>query len=158
VPVGEAPNGVAVHPAGTFVYVVNHASDTVSVVDTATHAVVSTVPVGEAPHGMAVHPAGTFVYVTNTHGAAIYGESTTNGSVSVIDTATNTVTATVPVKGVPYGVAVHPAGTFVSAASFNGNAVSVIDSVTHRLEATLSVGERPVAFGQLIGPAGERGR
>ena len=33
-------------------------------------------------------------------------------NVSVIDTATNTVVATVPVGSAPFGVAVNPAGTF----------------------------------------------
>ena len=49
VPVGTAPVGVAVNPAGTRVYVANLNSNTVSVLDTAINAVVATVPIGTAP-------------------------------------------------------------------------------------------------------------
>src|SRR5215471_14051879 len=52
-PVGLHPFGVAVHPAGTFVYVTNLSSGTVSVIDTATHSVVATVLVG-GPRSVAV--------------------------------------------------------------------------------------------------------
>ena len=59
----------------------------VSVIDTATNTVKSTVNVGNWPYGVAVTPDGKKVYVTNDH----------DNTVSVIDTATNKVTATVPV-------------------------------------------------------------
>ena len=51
---------------------------------------------------MAVTPNGAYAYVTND------GSST----VSVISTATNTVTATVTVGNTPYGVAVTPNGAY----------------------------------------------
>jgi YVTN family beta-propeller protein len=74
---------------------------TVSVVDTATNAVIATIPVGDSPFGVAVSPDGSKVYVTNLGSA----------SVSVIDAATNTVTATIPVGLQPSGVAVTPDGS-----------------------------------------------
>src|SRR3990170_3787634 len=95
---------------------------------------------------MALHAvpaqAGPFAYIPND------GSNT----VSVIDTATNTVTATVPVGANPAGVAVHPAGTFVYVANFNDNTVSVIDTATNTVTATVPVGNAPVALGQFIGP------
>src|SRR5438067_230549 len=80
-----------------FAYITNSHRDSVSVIDTATNAVIATVAVGELPFDVAVHPNGSRVYVVNE------GSHT----VSVIDTATNTVIATVPVE-VPVSVAVHP--------------------------------------------------
>ena len=68
----------------------------------------ATIPVGNGPNAMAVNPAGTYAYVAN------YNDNT----VSVIDTATNTVTATIPVGHVPDAVAVNPAGTYVYVANF----------------------------------------
>jgi len=65
---------------------------------------------------------------------------------------------TVLLKSVPYGMAVHPAGTFVYVANLNSNTVSVIDTATNKVTATVTVGERPVAFGQFIGPDKERRR
>ena len=48
--VGTVPEGVAVNPAGTRVYVTNSvAAGTVAVIDTSTNTVIATVPVGAAP-------------------------------------------------------------------------------------------------------------
>ena len=46
-------------------YVANQHDGTVSVVDTATQAVVSTIPVGSNPYGVAVTSNGLHAYVTN---------------------------------------------------------------------------------------------
>jgi YVTN family beta-propeller protein len=137
IPVGSDPFGVAVHPAGTFVYVTNVLSGTVSVIDTASNTVVATVPVGATPAGVAINPAGTLVYVVNSDYPV--------GTISVIDTATNTVTATVTVGANPYGLAVHPAGTSVYVVNDMSNTVSVIDTATKTVTATIPVGARPVS-------------
>ncbi|MFA5452116.1 MAG: hypothetical protein WC248_00880, partial [Candidatus Methanomethylophilaceae archaeon] len=64
---------------------------------------------------VAVNPAGTKVYVTNK-GA---------GTVSVIDTSSNTVSATVTVGANPFGAAVNPAGTKVYVTNYGAGTVSV---------------------------------
>jgi len=103
--VGTNPFGVAVNPAGAFAYVTNSGieGNTVSVIDTATNAVVATVLVGRFPFGVAVNPAGTFAYMA-ARGLAI-------GIVSVIDTATNPVVATVP--ALPQGTIPIAFGKFI---------------------------------------------
>ncbi|HBA38326.1 MAG TPA: hypothetical protein DCZ05_00875 [Deltaproteobacteria bacterium] len=165
VSVGSNPYGVAVHPAGTRVYVTNSALDrspngnhTVSVIDTSTNTVVETVSVGSNPVGVAVNPAGTRLYVGN------YGSTT----VSVIDTSTNTVVATVSVGSNPIGVAVNPAGTRVYVANYGSKTVSVIDTSTNTVVATVNVGskwanvpgweswDRSSPFGVAVHPAGTR--
>ncbi len=85
---------------GRRAYVANHKSDDVSVIDTATKAVVATVAVGTEPVGVAVSPNGAHAVVANA-GAG----STT---VSVIDTTTNTVTADIAVEDRPFAVALTP--------------------------------------------------
>ncbi|MGI6465206.1 MAG: YncE family protein [Methanobacterium sp.] len=70
----------------------------VSVIDTATNNVTTTILVGTGPIGVAVSPDGTTVYVANY----------LSNYVSVIDTATNTQTATIPVGYNPIVVAVTP--------------------------------------------------
>src|SRR5689334_12224813 len=77
--------------------------------------------------------AQTKAYVTNA------GDHT----VSVIDTASNTVVATVPVGLFPSGIAVTPNGAFVYATNFGGGTVSVIDATTNTVIATVSVGVAP---------------
>ncbi len=80
--VGDAPIGLAFTPDGAYVYVANNGSNDVSVIDTATQAIIATVPVIAQPTGLAVSPDGAEVWVTNT---GLDG-------ISVISTATNTVT------------------------------------------------------------------
>ena len=143
IPVGLAPEGVAVSPDGSKVYVTNLNSNTVSVIDTATDTVNATIPVGLAPFGVAVSPDGSKVYVT-------HNESST---ISVIDTATNTVSATITVGPNPLGVAVTPDGSKVYVANESANTVSVIDTATNTVIATIPVGSQPVAFGVFIQPA-----
>ena len=63
--------------------------------------VTATVAVGVRPYGVAIRPDGAFAYVTNLD----------SDNVSVIDLASNTVTATIQVGFVgPRGVAVDPGG------------------------------------------------
>jgi YVTN family beta-propeller protein len=71
-----------------------------------------------------VTPDGSKVYVTN---AKRLGP----GTVSVIATATNTVTATIAVGVTPGGVAVTPDGSKVYVANFNSKSVSVIATATN---------------------------
>ncbi|MFC5881829.1 beta-propeller fold lactonase family protein, partial [Streptomyces virginiae] len=139
VPVGDAPQGVAVSPDGTRAYVTNYGADTVSVINTATNTVVATVPVGDAPQGVAVSRDGTRAYVINA------GDDT----VSVINTATNTVVATVPVGDAPREVAVSPDGTRAYVTNANDDTVSVINTATNTVVATVPVGDLP--FGVAIG-------
>src|SRR5262249_2472268 len=74
-----------------------------------------------------------------------------SNTVSVIDTATNKVTATIAVDNGPVGVAVHPAGTRVYVVNSGSDTVSVIDTATNTVTATIPVGLNPAAFGQCIG-------
>ena len=71
--------------------------------------------------------AAPFAYVANS------GANT----VSVIDTATNTVLVTIPVGQFPSGVAVTPDGKRAYVANQNTNNVSVIDAATNTVAATV---------------------
>ena len=70
-----------------------------------------------------------------------------SNTVSVIDAATNTVTATITVGTTPYGVA-YGSG-YVYVANYGSNTVSVIDAATNTVTATVTVGTAPygVAYG-----------
>ena len=52
--VGERPWGIALSPDGSLLYTANGPSNDVSVVDTATMTVVTTISVGQSPWGVAV--------------------------------------------------------------------------------------------------------
>ncbi|MFD5428331.1 beta-propeller fold lactonase family protein, partial [Streptomyces sp. NPDC127084] len=96
------------------------------------------------PQVVAVSPDGTRAYVTNL----------SSNSVSVIDTATNTVSATIAAVGTPFGVAVSPDGTRIYVTNVGANTVSVIDTATNTVIATVAVGTEP--FGVAVTPDGTR--
>jgi len=68
-----------------------------------------------------------------------------SATVSVIDTATNTVVAAIPVGLFPEGVAITPDGTRVYVPNLGFDTVSVIDTATNTVVATITVGGGPLA-------------
>jgi len=140
IPVGSQPTGVAVTPDGIRAYVTDRGVASVSVIATATNALLATVTVGLQPIGVAVTPDGTRVYVANR----------SSNTVSVIATATDNVVATVKVGSAPFGVAVTPDGKHV-----NANTVSVIATATNAVVGSpIPVGVMPEAVA--ITPDGTR--
>ena len=135
-PVGTKPTQVVVTPDGKDAYF----SDTgpgsspgyVSEVSTATDAVVATVQVQDGPGGIAVSPDGKTLYVANFD----------SGTISVIDTATNTVVSTINAPGgdEPWGLAVSPAGDRLYVTEANASSVSVIDTSTDTITGTIDLG------------------
>src|SRR5215472_1639850 len=73
-------------------------------------------------------------------------------TVSVIDTTSNTVAATIPVGNNPYGVAVTPDGSTVYVANHDANTVAVIDTASNTVAATIPVGNNP--YGVAVTPDG----
>ena len=81
-----------------------------------------------------------------------YISNGSSNTVSVVSTATNTVTATIPAGAAPYGVGVTPDGSKVYVTNNGSNTVSVISIATNMVITTVSVGSQPIAFGQFIVP------
>lgn len=99
VDVGDEPVSVVFSPDGGTLYVVNRASQSVTVitgVDTNAPAISSTISVGSEPTHAALSPTGATLYVANWM----------DGTLSVIDTATESVTQTLELGGNPHGVCV----------------------------------------------------
>ncbi|MBA4372566.1 MAG: hypothetical protein C0402_06850 [Thermodesulfovibrio sp.] len=89
--------------------------------------------------------AAPFAYITN-HGS---------NTVSVIDTATNTVVGTpITVGSGPFGVAVNPTGSHVYVTNVNAHTVSVIETDTNTVVETIPVGYYP--RGIAVNPSGSR--
>ncbi len=137
----------AIAPDGLFAYVANPLVDAVAVVDTAkaltdpTRAVVDSVAVGDAPFGVAFTPDGGFAYVANCGEFCFTDEPSAASSVSVIDTANNTVAATVhlpPTNG-PYGIALTPNGAFAYVTNAGADSVSVLDTAKAVTDPTHAV-------------------
>jgi YVTN family beta-propeller protein len=77
-------------------------------------------------------------------GATAYVCNNGSADVSVIDTATNTVTGTIPVGDHPNGMAITPDGATVYVANDGGNTVSAISTATNTVTATIPVGSGPL--------------
>ena len=73
-----------------------------------------------------------------------------DNNISVVNTVSDTVTATMLVRSYPYEVAVTPDGTKVYVANWISNNVSVIDTATNTI-TNVPVGYNPRAFGKFIG-------
>jgi YVTN family beta-propeller protein len=113
-------------------YITSLGGNTVSVINTATNAVIATINVGTSSAGVAVAPDGSKVYI-----------ATDFGSVSVIDTTTNTVIGSpIAVGQNPFGVAVTSDGSKVYVTN-EGGTVSVIDTATNTVIATIPAGLNP---------------
>jgi YVTN family beta-propeller protein len=87
-----------------------------------------------------------------------YITNTGSNNVSVIDTMTNTVIATIPVGTFPWGVAVSPDNSKVYVSNLQSTAipgtVSVIDTATNTVTATIPMGVYPE--GMVVTPDGSR--
>jgi YVTN family beta-propeller protein len=85
------PFDAAVTPDGTELWVVNAASNDISVLDLIGSQLAAHIEVDDNPRGIVLSPDGTTAYVNNTLA----------GTVSVIDTAAYTVTSTITVTDIP---------------------------------------------------------
>jgi YVTN family beta-propeller protein len=142
IPVAAGPVAVAFDPAGTKAYVADYASADATIIDVASHSVTGTFAVPGVPYGVAFSPNGSKAYVsdnggtitpvdvaTDTPGPAIVTtgsglESVTfspdgtrayipgNGAMQVIDVATDSLLAPVPVGAGARLLAMNAAGTF----------------------------------------------
>ncbi|MCB0933171.1 MAG: beta-propeller fold lactonase family protein [Mycobacterium sp.] len=132
---GASPqHGLAFSPDGATAYVTNQSDGTVTVIDTATNTVRTTINTGGEPTGIAVSPDGAAVYVASR-----------GGSVSVIDTATGAdKTLAVVGRGRQSGVAVSPDGSTVYVVNSAERTLSVIDAATGNITADVMVGDEPV--------------
>jgi YVTN family beta-propeller protein len=128
--------------AGQPLAYVGSANNTVSVIDTGANRVIGTVPVSFQPRYIAVAPDAKHVYVTGDNSPNNPGR----GSVAVIATASEKVTATITtVPYFPVGIVVSPDGTRVYVASaisdITDTIVSVIDTATNVVAASIDIPE-----------------
>ncbi len=85
------PFDAALMPGGDVLYVVNAASNDVTVVDLRNRQGLAHIEVEDNPRGIVISPDGSAAFVNNTLA----------GTVSVIDTGSNTVTETIAVTSIP---------------------------------------------------------
>jgi YVTN family beta-propeller protein len=107
-------------------------------------ATVGPIPLAAAPKGVAVDAETGTAYV------AISG----NGTLAVINTASNSVTATVAIGTNPIGVGVDEVTDTIYVANFGSGSISVIDGATNTVTATIPDAGGPDPVG--VNPATNR--
>ncbi|SFJ12274.1 40-residue YVTN family beta-propeller repeat-containing protein [Paenibacillus sp. UNC496MF] len=152
------PQDIMVGPDGKTLLVALNRDNTLGVLDLQTYQLTARIPVGSAPTSVVV--SGNFAYVTNvggrtaepgdftvdSSGTPIVAEptgSSANGTVSVVDLATNTVVKNVEVGLQPARMTVADNQVFV--ANTNSDTVSVIDAKTNDVVQTIDVEPYPDA-------------
>ena len=124
VPVGASPISIAVNPVTNLIYVANVGTNpgtgTISVIDGRNNTVVTTLPAWN-PAFVAVNPVSNTIYVANWSG----------NDLTVINGATNTVTATLFLGATPNGIAVNPVTNTIYVPNSTSNTITVIDGATN---------------------------
>lgn len=162
IPVGTHPIGIAFSPDGAVAYVTNGGfgtNGTISVINTATNSVITTITLVPSPNPLApvipgypaITPDGKTLYVPVSNAPP-------SPAVQVVSTATNTVTAVIPIGGLDaQALAITPDGKHVYVVSENNfeNLVFVIDTATNTVAAPIAVaGALAAGPGVAITPSG----
>jgi YVTN family beta-propeller protein len=147
IPAGLNPFSVAVTPDGASVYVVNQNSGTVTPINTATNTAGTPIPVPSAPINLAITRNGKFAYIVS--------QNSPNSTVSMIDTATNTVVGSPILTGSQsLGMTFTPSGKTGYVTNGDDDNVSVIDTNTNTTTgAPIGVGNGPLGIAVVPGQA-----
>jgi len=133
-PEANYPYDATILPDGSEVWICGAAGDGIVVVDTQTHAVITTIDLssyGEYPVNIAFNASGTLAYVSTRDGLAPAGDP----AVVIVDVATHTPTGvTVPVTGWAGKGRVRPSDGTIFIVEWYGNELYAIDPVS--LEVT----------------------
>lgn len=128
-----AQQSLAITPDGQFVYTIGN-SQFVQVISTATITVVATIEMNQANFGtdIVIAPESNYVYVPSAQ------TSLGNGALNVIETASQSVVARVPLGGTPKYAAISPDGTTVYIANFN--TLDVVETSDNSLVSKVNTG------------------
>jgi YVTN family beta-propeller protein len=154
VPVGKSPIGIAVNPTTNKIYVANMDSDSVTVIDGRTNRISATQAVDGGPESVAVNPTTNKIYVSHSHDLVVNPTTnriyaTSDGSaVTVIDGATNTISAKVAGGDAPKG---NGEVVVINGVSIRNGEVAVIDGTSNSIVTTVPVGADP--RGVAVNPA-----
>lgn len=146
---GSEPAAMAAAPGGR-VLVANKGDDTLSVVDGATGAVVSTIHVGLEPDAVAVDPS-----ADRGHGLAVVADFGAD-AVTPVNLGSLRAGPPVPVESEPTAVAIGtgPGGPVALVADFGSDAVTPVGLSTMTAGPPIAVGSEPDAVAVLPGPGG----
>jgi YVTN family beta-propeller protein len=130
--VGDVPTQVAFGPTGNTAYVTNQFSRSLGILDLASNTQVYALPLNGDPFVTAASADGKTVYVT-----------VNIDSLFVIDAATRTVAARLPIPGAPNGLAFHPTAPALYVSASFGGTVTEVNTTAPNVAQTIFVGGIP---------------
>ncbi len=129
---------VAINAAGTRAWTANVADNSVSEIDVTGRRFVRSFDVPSRPEGITVTP----------DGAEVWLGSNDTGAVTVINTASGTVTHTLSGATFPYRLAASPDGTRIAIVDGQGDKLIIADVATHAIVGSIPLSQpRGVAIG-----------
>jgi YVTN family beta-propeller protein len=138
IPVGKTPGFVAVSPDGGHAYIANSEAHVITVVDTTVNQVTATIPIAAGPpQFLTFTPDGRTLYVT------IFNDQGTIQEIDALDTASNTVIATIPQEARPFHPEVTPDGKLLYVPHLDAAFVSVVDTTTNTVISQIKVAPNP---------------
>jgi YVTN family beta-propeller protein len=139
------PQDVRAAPDGHHFYVADMAAGGVHVIDGDTFTAIGFIPTGIGAHGITPARDGRTFYIANRGAAGLTGAPNGPGSVSVLDTATDRITATWPVPGggSPDMGNLSADGTRLWLSGRFDSVVYAFDTASGRLVARIPVGDGP---------------
>lgn len=128
-PVQSQPVAVAPNRAGTFVYVVNKSSNSITIIDSAANQVVGSFPTGSKPVAAATSRNDKKLYVANNG----------NNTISVFDTEKQQQIATLTTSGAPSKLLVSSDGRLYVQCD-GSNLIQAYDTATDQILFTIDAG------------------
>jgi YVTN family beta-propeller protein len=130
----SSPRSCAANPVTNKIYVANAGTNNVSVINSATDALITTISgVGASPRGLCVNPVTNKVYVT----------SNTDNTICVIDGSTDTISKAPFTYGsttTPYRCSVNTLTNKVYVANYGSLNISVLDGATDTFVKNIALG------------------
>ncbi len=138
------PKSIDINPQTNRIYVTNLFAGTLAVIDGAAGKVIALTPTNRSHiEDVAVNTVTSRLYVTGTATNNYVSDSTLSNEVTVIDGATSTRIAAIPVGNQPGHLAVNAATNRIYVANVADATVSVIDGTSNAVVATVPVGREP---------------
>lgn len=133
IPVGNGPEGLAVHPNGTDLYVANQNDNNVCVMNVTDHEVLHWMKLGTLPIRLVFSPDGHYAFVPNRE----------SGDLSIIDCSRPWEIKRIRVGVWPGGVVFDATGKHAYVANNKTNDISIIDVDTLKETGRIDAGLHP---------------
>jgi len=139
IPVAANPHWAVFDKKNGLVYVTDHMSAEVTVLNPATNRPVGTIQVGETPHSAAISPDGSRLAITSFDGNEVF----------LVDTATNKQVAVISVGTNPLDIAYSRDGRYIFTANNDSSTVTVINTADNRVIGEIPTGKNPTSISVL---------